>query len=87
MKKFTSKLEGWELAIYLPPPYTCLGMGKFEEVVFSQGQSLVDKIKLWKRFIDDILMLFKGTQKECESQKIQVSGCFIIKLCSYNHFA
>ena len=49
------------------PPYTCLGMGKFEKEVFSQNKSLLERIKLWKRFIDDILMLFKGTQSECES--------------------
>ena len=49
------------------PPYTCLGMGKFEREVFSQNLNLLDKIKLWKRFIDDILMLFKGSLEECES--------------------
>ena len=42
-------------------------MGKFEREVFSQNISLLEKIKLWKRFIDDILMLFKGSLEECES--------------------
>ena len=42
-------------------------MGKFEKDVFSQNSNLLEKIKLWKRFIDDILMLFKGTKSECEN--------------------
>ena len=29
--------------------------------------SLLDQIMLWKRFIDDIFMLFKGSKHECES--------------------
>ena len=66
-EKIYQQIGGVGTGYIFAPPYTCLGMGKFEEVVFSQGQSLVDKIKLWKRFIDDIFMLFKGTLKECES--------------------
>ena len=52
--------------IKLPPPYACLGMGKFEKEVFKNENSHLDKIKLWKRFIDDVLMLFEGSKDECE---------------------
>ena len=27
---------------------------------------LFDRILLWKRFIDDVLMLFTGSEEECE---------------------
>ena len=42
-------------------------MGKYEELVFGSDQELLDKILLWKRFIDDVLMLFRGSKAECES--------------------
>ena len=52
--------------VKLAPPYACLGMGKFESTAFSSGFPLLEKIVLWKRFIDDILMLFKGTEQQCQ---------------------
>ena len=51
----------------LAPTYACLGMGKYEKIVFSSQYHLLERIILWKRFIDDILMLFRGTKQECES--------------------
>jgi hypothetical protein len=41
-------------------------MGNFEKVVFESNQDLLRRIILWKRFIDDIFMLFKGTKSDCE---------------------
>ena len=52
--------------VKLAPPYACLGMGKFEETAFSAGFHLVEDILLWKRFIDDILMLFRGSEQKCK---------------------
>ena len=46
------------------PPYACLGMGRFEKTAFNSNFDLLDRILLWKRFIDDILMLFKGKLAE-----------------------
>ena len=34
--------------------------------MFNSDQSLLEKILLWKRFIDDVLMLFSGTKEQCE---------------------
>ena len=51
----------------LAPTYACLGMGNFEKILFNSQSTHLEKIMLWKRFIDDILMLFKGTKAECES--------------------
>ena len=52
--------------IKLAPPYACLGMGKFENMAFRSNFELLDEVLLWKRFIDDVLMLFKGCRQECE---------------------
>ena len=52
--------------VKLAPPYACLGMGKFENVAFNSDFHLLDKIILWKRFIDDVLMLFRGSEKGCQ---------------------
>ena len=42
-------------------------MGKFEQMVFDSNDELLEKILLWKRFIDDILLLFNGTREECQT--------------------
>ena len=52
--------------IKLSPTYACIGIGKYEELVFSSDQALLERIILWKRFIDDVLMLFRGTKNECQ---------------------
>ena len=51
----------------LSPTYACLGMGNFERVVFTSNEEHLKRIIIWKRFIDDILMLFKGSKVECEA--------------------
>ena len=53
--------------IKLAPPYACLGMKKFVKEAFKNENSQLDRIKLWKRFIDDVLMIFEGPREECES--------------------
>ena len=42
-------------------------MGSFEKVVFDSNQNLLERILLWKRYIDDVLMLFRGSQEECKA--------------------
>ena len=41
-------------------------MGKYESIAFNTDFELLDRILLWKRFIDDVLMLFEGSKEECE---------------------
>ena len=68
-KKIYKQVGGVGTGIKLAPPYACLAMGKFEDTVFNteeeEEQQLLDMVILWKRFIDDILMLIKGTEAEC----------------------
>ena len=66
-EKFFKQVGGVGTGMKLSPTYACLGMGNFEKVVFSSGQDLLKKIIIWKRFIDDILMLFRGSKLECET--------------------
>ena len=69
--KFNNKVYkqkgGVGTGIKLAPPYACLAMGEFELEVFNdKTQTILDAILLWKRFIDDILILFKGSREECD---------------------
>ena len=42
-------------------------MGKYEELVFGSDQELIELILCWKRFIDDVFLLFKGTKEQCQT--------------------
>ena len=64
--KLYKQISGVGTGIKLAPTFACLGLGKFEELVFNSGQDLVNKIVKWKRFIDDVLMLFRGSREQCE---------------------
>ena len=66
-EKVYKQISGVGTGVKLAPTYACLGLGKFEKLAFGSNQSLLQKIVLWKRFIDDVLMLFRGTQTECEA--------------------
>ena len=69
--KFNGKIYkqkgGVGTGIKLAPPYACLAVGDFEEKVFGELSAEVgESIKLWKRFIDDIFLLFRGSKEMCE---------------------
>ena len=50
----------------MAPPYSCLGMGEFEKIVKNSNNSALEKILIWRRFIDDIWSLFKGSEEEAK---------------------
>ena len=64
--KIYRQLGGVGTGIKLAPPYACIAMGDFEDNVFNSQNSMLELILLWKRFIDDIFLLFKGSRAECE---------------------
>ena len=65
-EKTYKQTAGVGTGIKFAPTYACLGMGDFENVVFNSNQTLLERILLWKRYRDDVLMLFKGSVKECK---------------------
>ena len=64
--KIYHQTKGVGTGIKLAPPYACLGLGKFENLLFDSEKDFLKKIKLWKRYIDDILLLFKGSRQDFE---------------------
>ena len=58
--------KGVGTGLKMAPPYACLGLGKIENLVFDSNEECLELIKLWKRYIDDILMLFKGSRQQLE---------------------
>ena len=42
-----------------------MGVGKFEKNFFESGDDLLEIILLWKRYIDDVFALIKGSEEEC----------------------
>ena len=68
-KKTYKQVGGVGTGIKLAPPYACLAMGEFERTAFTttstDERQLLDLILLWKRFIDDVLLLFNGSETEC----------------------
>ena len=43
-----------------------MAMGEFENIAFGSNNKLLDLLIFWKRFIDDVLALFKGNEQEFE---------------------
>ena len=41
-------------------------MGEFQNIAFESNNQLLDLLVFWKRFIDDVLGLFRGNEKEFE---------------------
>ena len=64
-KKFR-QIGGVGTGVKLAPPYACLAMGQFENEVFNSQHDFLALIAFWRRFIDDIFMLFKGSREECD---------------------
>ena len=68
--KFNSQVYkqagGVGTGIKLAPPFACLGVGKFEKIAFNSNHELLDLILLWKRYIDDVFMLFNGSKEQCK---------------------
>ena len=53
--------------VKLAPTYACLILGQFEKTAFGSNQALLQQIIIWKRFIDDVRVLFRGYKSECKA--------------------
>ena len=90
-EKFYKQVGGVGTGVVCAPPYACLAMGKFEDQVFNtmtEERRFIELILFWKRFIDDILLLFKGTEAECDNLVSWLNSIIpgLIKLkCDFGH--
>ena len=64
--KMYRQIGGVGTGIKLVPPYACISMGEYENDVFNSENEMLKLVLLWKRFIDDIFLLFKGSKEECD---------------------
>ena len=65
-KKIYKQIKGVGTGKKLAPTYACLGLSKYEEMLFNSIQVLLEKILLLMHFINDVLMLFTGSKEECQ---------------------
>ena len=65
-EKIFKQIGGAGTGIKLAPPYACLAVGDFEKKMFDDlSPQFKEAISFWKRFIDDIFLLFKGSEAMC----------------------
>ena len=64
-KKLYKQISGVGTGAKFAPTYACLGAGRFEEIMFNSNHELIERILIWKRFIDHVFMLFKGCETKC----------------------
>ena len=86
--KVYKQKEGVGTGIKLAPPYACLAVGDYEKEIFKEDSpQIIETIKFWKRFIDDIFLLFKGSKELCDQLVEHLNNIMpgVIKLkCNYS---
>jgi tripartite motif-containing protein 2/3 len=90
-KAIYKQISGVGTGVKLAPPYACLAMGEFETKAFNtestEEKRFLEMILFWKRFIDDILMLFRGDKEDCDNMVGWLNGLMpgIVKLkCNFS---
>ena len=66
MDKHFLQLVGTAMGTKAAPPYANLFMGRHEETI---RDTFIWAISFWKRFIDDIFLIFLGTTEQLQSMK------------------
>ena len=66
MDRHFLQLVGTAMGTKAAPPYANLFMGRHEETI---RETFIWAILFWKRFIDDIFLIFIGTTKQLQSMK------------------
>ena len=65
-KKYKQK-GGVGTGIKPAPPYSCIAVGDFESKISEElPPDILEAISFWKRFIDDVFILFKGSMEDCK---------------------
>ncbi|KAJ1165186.1 hypothetical protein NDU88_005615 [Pleurodeles waltl] len=64
-KNFFLQIQGTSMGSSFTLSLACLYVDHFEkEMVLTEDNPYVNHIKLWKRYVDDILIIWKGTREE-----------------------
>ena len=66
MDRHFLQLVGTAMGTKAAPPYANLFMGRHEETI---REAFIWAIPFWKRFVDDIFLIFIGTTKQLQSMK------------------
>ena len=61
VERFFLQLQGCTMGNKCSPSYACIYMGLLEKTLQHIGH---DKIILWKRYIDDIFVIFNGSKQD-----------------------
>ena len=74
--KFYLQLQGTAMGSAFAPSYACLVMGLWEEKYIHNiiNNPFHSKISLWRRYIDDVLLIWKGTPSELNQFFIYVNS-------------
>ena len=65
-----------------PPPYANLFVGRHEETI---GEAFIWAISFWKRFIDNIFLIFLGTTEQLQSMKEFMSNLHLAIKFTFEH--
>ena len=94
--KFKNKVYrqtgGVGTGVKLAPPYACLAVGEFDRQIFVEDPIPgIEEIKFWKRFIDDIFILFNRYRsnhpKPCKDLIVYCQALRIMERCSSGDLA
>ncbi|KAJ1129003.1 hypothetical protein NDU88_007374 [Pleurodeles waltl] len=66
--QFLLQIQGTSMGSTFTPSLACLYVDNFErEVVLHEENPYLEQIKLWKRYIDDILLIWAGSRQEAHT--------------------
>ena len=82
MDRHFLRLVGTAMGTKAAPPYANLFMGHHEETI---QEAFIWEILFWKRFIDDIFLIFIGTTKQLQSMKDYMNNLRLMIKFTFEH--
>ena len=82
MDRHFLQLVGTAMGTKAIPPYANLLMGCHEETI---RETFIAAVLFWKRFIDDIFLIFLGTTKQLQSMKDFMNNLYPLTKFTFEH--
>ena len=82
MDRHFLQLVGTAMGNKAAPPYVSLFMGYHEETI---QEAFIWATPFWKRFIDDIFLIFLGTTKQLQPMKDFMNNLHPTTKCTFEH--